>query len=157
MTKLPLPTASLARLPIGKPVHGMGTYRLRRSTRRVMPGADKGTCPALFQVEPLNSAKGVCTMANGEKKADVARALIAHTLNVTACSLGKRTGKGVQTRMRTIGSFNAAHHVIAGAFEIVDVWQGPKVFSARRPLNDECWDLVSFKRGDWESAFLCAA
>ncbi|QQN74823.1 hypothetical protein [Croceicoccus sp. YJ47] len=49
--KSALPTLSAAAFGIAEPVHGMGTYHLGRSTRPVMPSADEGTCPALFQVE----------------------------------------------------------------------------------------------------------
>ena len=87
---------------MGKPARGMGSYEIRRSTRRARLSASEGTGPALFQVEPLNSAKGVRIMANGEKKADVARAIIAHALNVTADCLAEqpqrvRPGQGKST------------------------------------------------------------
>ena len=36
---------------MGKPARGMGSYEIRRSTRRVMPSADKEAGPALPQVE----------------------------------------------------------------------------------------------------------
>lgn len=36
---------------MGTAVHRMGSYEIRRSTRRVMPSADKEAGPALSQVE----------------------------------------------------------------------------------------------------------
>lgn len=36
---------------MGTAVHRMGSYEIRRSTRRVMPGADEEAGPALPQVE----------------------------------------------------------------------------------------------------------
>ncbi|MAL25292.1 MAG: hypothetical protein CL820_05230 [Croceicoccus sp.] len=142
---------------MGKPARGMGSYEIRRSTRRARLSASEGTGPALFQVEPLNSAKGVRIMANGEKKADVARAIIAHALNVTADCLAEQPQRGMQTRTRNLGTFGAMHWVQAGERETVDVWQDKKLFSATRYLNSDSWELISFKRGDWESGFLCAA
>ena len=44
---------------MGEAVHGMGSYQLGRSTRPVMPGANEGSCPALFQVELLPTSRGV--------------------------------------------------------------------------------------------------
>jgi hypothetical protein len=106
--------------------------------------------------ELFPTAKGV-RMANGEKKGDVARALIAHVLNVTSAGLAERDVGGRMLHLRTIGRFQASHMVAPREGEIVDVWQGGKVFSARRKRGAEDWELVSFKRGDWESGFLCAA
>lgn len=96
-------------------------------------------------------------MANGEKKGDVARAVIAHVLNVTATSPAEKPRPGIMIRSREIGAFSASRAQVAGHFELVDVWQGRKVFSARRLLNEDGWEIVNFKRGDWESGFLCAA
>lgn len=96
-------------------------------------------------------------MANGEKKSDVAKALIAHTLNLTADCVATKAARGIQMRMRNIGDFGAAHHVLAGEREIVDVWNGNKVFSATRYLDRQDWELINFKRGEWESGFLSAA
>lgn len=96
-------------------------------------------------------------MASVEKRGDVARALIAHVLNVTRNSLGERVRPGIMTRNRTVGSFAASHTVLAGDYELVDVWHEKKVFSARRPVSEDGWEIVNFKRGDWESGFLCAA
>lgn len=54
---------------MGKAVHRMGSFEIRRSTRRVMPGADEGTGPALFQVE-INSHR---READGNLRAGDAR------------------------------------------------------------------------------------
>lgn len=98
-------------------------------------------------------------MTNAEMKGDVAKALVAHVLKVTAASLADSLRPQMMLRQRTIGQFNALHTVLAGpgASEIVDVWHGKKVFSARRERGEKEWEIVNFKRGDWESGFLCAA
>ena len=52
---------------MGKAVHGMGSYQLGRSTRPGMPSANEGARPALFQVEPLPTSRGVGFLRAGAR------------------------------------------------------------------------------------------
>ena len=49
----------------GEALQRMGSYQLGRSTRPVMPGADKGTCPALFPVELIQRRETVGNLSAG--------------------------------------------------------------------------------------------
>ncbi len=99
-----------------------------------------------------------------EKRADVAAAIIQHVLHVVksgetvcapspGCDLHIRKDLGSFSCMRCVPHYPQRSPMDVG--ETVDVWLTGtgKVFSARPDIGGD-WQIITFKRGDWETAFL---
>ena len=95
-----------------------------------------------------------------ELRADVADAIVAHGLRCFASAAYDQPldvdGKLYEMAQVKVGSFMVLHTRprTGDGFELFDVFQKGKMFSMRKPDAAGDWELVSMKRGDWESAFL---
>lgn len=98
--------------------------------------------------------------AKTESRSEVAQAIIDHAVLLTSdCEVLHDFAPGYDAKIRKqAGAFSVIHttpnHYMAE--ELVDVWMGRKCFAARR-RRGQPWEIVNFKRGDWEMAFLLTA
>jgi hypothetical protein len=88
----------------------------------------------------------------------IAAMLRDHAIGLCSDLVSREFAPGMETGLGACGEFAFSHsrptHYMAE--EIVDIWHGRKVFSARRAKGRSDWQITTFKRGDWEVGFMLA-
>lgn len=101
-----------------------------------------------------------------ESRNAAAMVIVQHTLKLlVGLNSVENAAPGLNLVVATCGDFTVAHSIPLHdvADEMVDVWHrgatGPqgKVLHARRRKGASEWQVSTFKRGDWESAFVFTA